>query len=379
MRRLALALAAIAAALAPARADYLILDANKNPLSFKSSVLAGIHFGWHVVADSSGNALFTFANPGQVTVGSSVLPTGAATAANQATANTALSGILSAVQGPTPAGTNTIGAVTQAGAPWSVSQSGAPWSVSVSNTIGLASGSALVGGVQLVDSGGSNKVSISGAGALKTDCSPGCGSGSTAGSDGQAGSAVTESVAGLLNAGGTVDRRRAAVGTTGIAAVDTESTKATYVASVTVNLAASPTDFFVLQGSGTKTIRVRRITVSAASGNLIFQAIRRSSANSGGTSSTVTVGKFDTSDASATAAATIYTANPTSLGTQVAVLHSQYMLGSTTATPTALDLSVSNRNDRAIVLRGTSDYLALNGSGSGSGGSTYINVEWTEE
>src|SRR5919206_2753183 len=100
MRRLALALAAMLFALAPVRADHLIPDANHNPLQFKSSVNSNVYFPWHVPSSSSGIELFTLSNPGQVTVGSSVLPTGAATAANQATANTTLSGILSAVQGP---------------------------------------------------------------------------------------------------------------------------------------------------------------------------------------------------------------------------------------------------------------------------------------
>src|SRR6266480_1613673 len=108
----------------------------------------------------------------------------------------------------------------------------------------------------------------------------------------------------------------------GALGVSTESTQATYRCAGFVTPGAAPTDIITLAGSGTKTIHVTqvRITIeSTTSGVADVLLVRRSSAASGGTSTTPTIAKLATANAAATAVCTVYTANPTT-GTLVANL-----------------------------------------------------------
>ncbi len=102
--------------------------------------------------------------------------------------------------------------------------------------------------------------------------------------------------------------------------------KATYSACVTgLVCAASATDVFVLNGSGSKTVKLLKVIVSGSAGAATFldyQIIRRSTSDSAGTPASITPVKFLTTDSNATATVASYTANPTT-GSSVGIIATQ--------------------------------------------------------
>jgi hypothetical protein len=168
---------------------------------------------------------------------------------------------------------------------------------------------------------------------------------------------------------------------------------ATYSAAIT-NLvpAASATDIFTLTGSATKTIRITRVSVSATSSAATAAALdcvllKRSTANTAGTSTNPTKVPYDSASAAATATVNAYTANPTT-GTLVGNFHVQKLI-QPLATYTATDFPPMQpiiwefgiRPSQAIVLRGTGEVFAvnLNGVTATATASFDISIEWTEE
>lgn len=166
--------------------------------------------------------------------------------------------------------------------------------------------------------------------------------------------------------------------------VNTESTKATYRIYAAITPAASTTDVFTLKGSATKTVRIRNVRFSgyygaATVGNVSF--IKRSAANTGGTSTSATAVPLDSSNAAATAVGTAYTANPSGLGTVVGTVASAIIVYNTTSATIPADFMNRDfgvRNTQAIVLRGTSEMVAIN-LGSASPTAAFVEIEWTEE
>src|SRR5689334_4986236 len=78
--------------------------------------------------------------------------------------------------------------------------------------------------------------------------------------------------------------------------------------------AASATDIFTITGSASKTIRVVEIALigtQTTAGVVGIQLVKRSTANSAGTSSAPTVVPHDSASAAGTATVLAYTANPT--------------------------------------------------------------------
>jgi hypothetical protein len=192
--------------------------------------------------------------------------------------------------------------------------------------------------------------------------------------------------ANFLFNGTTWDRRRSAVGTTGIAAVNTEGVKATYSTAGNAALVASATDVCTLVGSASKTIRVTRVSwggVATAATSVPVQLRRYSTAASGGTSSAFSFNPHDSTNAAATATGVLYTANPT-VGGSAAVLR-QAMTTFTTAASSpvaALEYSFdfTTRNTQGIVLRGTGQYVSVNLLGQTvTGGNINCSFEHTEE
>jgi hypothetical protein len=163
-------------------------------------------------------------------------------------------------------------------------------------------------------------------------------------------------------------------------------TKTTYSASITALApAASATDIFEIAGSATKTIKVTRLQISgtaAAAGAYDFVLLKRSTANSGGTSSAPAVVPHDANDAAGTAVVKAYTANPT-LGTLVGNIRAAKGTVTTAAgaipnVPTQFNFG--EREGKEITLRGTAQVLALNlNAATMTGGSLNIDIEWTEE
>ena len=173
-----------------------------------------------------------------------------------------------------------------------------------------------------------------------------------------------------------------------VLSVSHNGTRATfhYVAQ-DVTPVATATDVLVLSGSASKVIRVTKVSlVGTATAASIYDhyVIKRTAANTGGTSTSVTAAKSDSSDDAQTATLKLYTANPSGLGTGISVEANKTYL-SASATPGAAALPIvytfGTRNDKAIVLRGTSESLAINFNGQAvpSGASLYLNIEWTED
>ena len=165
------------------------------------------------------------------------------------------------------------------------------------------------------------------------------------------------------------------------------ATLTTYSAAVLgIVAAALPTDVFTIYGSGTKTVKITRLEFSATENTAAIRdviLIKRSATNTGGTSSSATRIPHDSNNAAATATVLSYTVNPASLGTSVGNIRTAKfdipatnLVGNTDR----LIWIFGDRPGQAIVLRGTSEGLALNLNGvTSSSNSMNIDIEWTEE
>jgi hypothetical protein len=175
-----------------------------------------------------------------------------------------------------------------------------------------------------------------------------------------------------------------------VRSVPVDGTKTTYAASI-VGLVAptTATDIFTITGSASKTIRITHIEIVATQTTISYQnilLIKRSSANSGGTSTAPVPVSYDSINPAATATIAAYTANPSSLGTTVGspIRAAKVFISTTTGGNTAIEDILSwdfgNRPSQAIVLRGTSQVLTINLNSTTIAGNNFnISIEWTEE
>jgi hypothetical protein len=164
------------------------------------------------------------------------------------------------------------------------------------------------------------------------------------------------------------------------------STTATYTAVITsVAAVAAATDIFTITGSATKTVRITKIAISGTSTSGVRTSvvvIKRSTANTGGTSTTPTAVPLDSTNAAATAVVRSYTANPT-VGTSVGSVRSAKMDFPTTATTNGIQpfefMLGGEAGQQPITLRGTTEVIAINLNGATiTGGSFDLYIEWTE-
>lgn len=170
--------------------------------------------------------------------------------------------------------------------------------------------------------------------------------------------------------------------------------KASYsAAKLGLTPAASATDIFTITGSSTKTVRITRIeitgtTSAATAAALDIVLLKRSTANTAGTSTAPTIVAHDSNDAAATATVAAYTANPTT-GTLVGNFRNSKFFQAL-ATYTATDFPANDKltwdfggraGEKALVLRGTGEVLAinLNATSASASASFDIAVEFTEE
>lgn len=175
--------------------------------------------------------------------------------------------------------------------------------------------------------------------------------------------------------------------------VSTEGQKQTYSSSVTGFVpVATPTDFFNMFGSASKTIRITRLevcgTATAASAYEILLFKRSSSGTLGSAAKTaLTKVPHDSQNAAGTGIPnTIGTANYTTLGTVVGQLSAKTLklppLSASGIAPDTLVWDFTNRNEQGIVLRGANaEQIALSGNGVAlpAGIALDINITWTEE
>jgi hypothetical protein len=180
------------------------------------------------------------------------------------------------------------------------------------------------------------------------------------------------------------------VGVTGTVAISPSGTASTYSAtSGSFTPGATPTDIVTLIGSATKTIRILRLELSTTQTTLGMNTwflVKRSTANSGGTSTNPTVVPFDSNNATPTAVMAVYTANPTTLGTLVGDISSIKLVSAPTVGGTppqdywGYDFTNSG-TQQGLVLRGTSQVFALNFNGAAlpAGLSVNVNIMWSEQ
>ena len=166
---------------------------------------------------------------------------------------------------------------------------------------------------------------------------------------------------------------------------DNEPERATYgQGEVNVTPPANPTDWLLLRGAAGRLVRLKSLIISglaAANGSVPLLLIRRTAANTGGVTTTITPTPHDTTDGAATAVLSRYTAVPTVLGAG-AVLHAGRLVVAASATNLdRLAMQFTWQNDKAPVLRSASEWIAVNLTGAAlpAGAALDWDVLWTEE
>jgi hypothetical protein len=166
--------------------------------------------------------------------------------------------------------------------------------------------------------------------------------------------------------------------------VDTEGLKNTYSFSATLTPAATPTDILTLSWVS-KTVKLRRLkitTLATTAGNMTFQLIKRSAANTGGTSASVTATALNSGNAASTATIALYSANASTLGTQVgSPIETDFIDFGLTASGPTYDRSFGVENAQPPTLIASGQVLAinLNGGTLPTGGQIAISGLFTEE
>lgn len=170
-----------------------------------------------------------------------------------------------------------------------------------------------------------------------------------------------------------------------------DGTKASYYyAALAFAPFAAPTDFIVIQGSPTRTLRLRRIRLTGAAtaaGTMPVQLVKRSTAGVLGSAvlTAIAATKNDSGDPAATGAvSTVGTANFTTLGTLTGVVGVGRLQMTALATGLAVEPVIwdfSTRRGKACILRGISEFLCinLNGAAIPSGGVIDYEIEIEED
>jgi len=173
----------------------------------------------------------------------------------------------------------------------------------------------------------------------------------------------------------------------------TPGSKATFSAAITGLVPVTgATDIFTVTGSATKLVKVTRLVITgsttlAANVILPITLLKRSTADTAGTSTAPTRVAHDSLNAAVTATVLAYTANPTT-GTLVGAYRNLRMTLQLTP-QTATDFPISlpyiedfgQRGGQPIVLRGVAEVFAVNLAAIATitGWLFDISVEWTEE
>jgi hypothetical protein len=306
--------------------------------------------------------------------------------------------LLVSVATPLPAGTNGIGSVTVTGTV-AATQSGT-WNIgtltSITNPVAVTgtfwqTTQPVSGTVAVSNFPATVAVTQSTSPWITQDVADGSVTGGTAGTFSQLAGGVYNSTPPTLTTGQQASLQLDANGDLkvtlqGSAVSLVPGTLASYSASIKgLTAATTPTDIFTIIGSASKTVTISRITISgqqSGPGVALFRVIRRSAANTGGTSSTVTAVPNDTNNAAATAVVKAYTANPTqgaAVGDVVSWEVSIPGTGQTAFTPFSQTFGAVP-GQQGIVLRGVAQTLAINLNGVTMGGSALnITIEWTEQ
>ena len=160
-------------------------------------------------------------------------------------------------------------------------------------------------------------------------------------------------------------------------------TAKTFRGVANVTAAALATDIAILPGNATNTVQLLRVIISAietTAGLVDVLLIKRSTANTGGTSTGITAVPLDAADAAAVSAPLQYTANPTP-GTAVGTIARGYLQAAPLATgvsgaPLVFDFG---QYGKPVILSGVAQGIAVNLNGvTVTGGIFSITFEWLE-
>lgn len=157
-------------------------------------------------------------------------------------------------------------------------------------------------------------------------------------------------------------------------------------ASVNQSLASAATDVWCLRGAANKVIKLQGVRISGtASSNAVVPAllVKRSTANSGGTSSAVTAVAHDPVDAAAAGSVVAYSANPTA-GALVGAIRGEQVLFAGSSAPNLVIEPVvyqfSVYDGKVPTLRSASDSICVNlNAQTVAGGAISVDAQWTEE
>lgn len=148
-----------------------------------------------------------------------------------------------------------------------------------------------------------------------------------------------------------------------------------------------------IQGSATKTIRIKRVLLggsATALSSTLFRLVKTSALGAGGTVVTPTVAKLDSSSVAATAVVSHYTTSLKAAGTAIDGDLADFQLFQTTVTtPTVayaeMQAAFPEKGaviGQSIVLRGTSQFLEVqnaNGGNLAAGSILQYVIEWQED
>ena len=150
-------------------------------------------------------------------------------------------------------------------------------------------------------------------------------------------------------------------------------------------------DTWIMNGSATKTIRIKYICISGVVTTTpavqIVSLLKRSTANAGGTTAAATLVPLDSANVAATATVLSYTVVPVTPGTLVGTVGSRYIvLSGTPLTATdfppseKLFFDFTTKNDQALVLRGVAQGVSIQFPAALPAGiALAIEVEWDED
>jgi hypothetical protein len=156
----------------------------------------------------------------------------------------------------------------------------------------------------------------------------------------------------------------------------------TYSAAGNVTAAAAATDIAALFGNATTTVAITKIRVTGiqtTTGTVDVQVILRSTANSGGTSSNMSLSRHEQADSANSSTPITYTANPTP-GTAVGTVRRFYLPVASAASGLSGEYTLEfGDNGKPIILAGTAQGLTINLNGATvTGGVFNVVIEWYE-
>lgn len=169
--------------------------------------------------------------------------------------------------------------------------------------------------------------------------------------------------------------------------LDQEKNLPTYRASTVaggIASAVSATDIAILPGNASNSVIVTKVIITAmqtTAGEVGVYLIKRSAANTAGTSAAMTSVPMDSGDAAASSLPLSYTANPTP-GATVGIVDEANIPASPAATGVTNCTYTFNMGERGkgIKLTGTAQGLAVNLNGATvTGGQFIVTYEWREE